>query len=187
MNLRRFCALNDTEILELAARCHATPSEGFKYGCQVDGCRLYPLRDFRHSRRSGNVLRNSATCLAQMGTQRRRFIECTLAAAFLPHRRSREPALPIAFPHFRSDLLDDLLRGTWKYLLTLNLEDHSCFIYVCGLSAAPVSAQYICSTDQQGVQQDEGRVGSGKADPQWKEVVSECAVRTKPPGGGRFA
>jgi hypothetical protein len=41
----------------------------------------------------------------------------------------------------------------------------SCFIYVCGLSAA---------LDQEAVQQDEGTVGSWKTGPQWKEVVSDA-------------
>jgi hypothetical protein len=93
------------------------------------------LTDFKHSRRSGNFLRNSAACWAQIGIHRRRSIECTLATGFFPHRRSREPALPIAFPHLPTDLSADLFRGM-EVPPTSNLEGHSCFIYVCGLSAA---------------------------------------------------
>jgi hypothetical protein len=76
---------------------------------------------------------------------------CTLAAAFFPQRRIREPARPIAFPHLPTDLLDDLLRGTWKSLYLEPRKRISCFIHVCGLSAA---------LDQQAVRQDEGTVGS---------------------------
>ena len=64
---------------------------------------------FRHDQ-----CRNSRACSAQTGTQRLRSGECTLATPRFPHRRIREPALPIAFPHLRTNLLDDLLLRTLK-------------------------------------------------------------------------
>ena len=116
------------------------PSTGVCHGAFSVSPAVAALTDFRDSSSPGKVRRNSAACWAQIGTHRRRSIECTLATGFFPHRRSREPAFPIAFPHLPTDLSADLLRGM-EVPPTLNLEDHSFFIYVCGLSAAPVLAQ----------------------------------------------
>jgi hypothetical protein len=79
--------------------------------------------DLRAPSSPGNVRRNSAACLAQMGTHRRLFTEYTLATARFPHRRIREPTGPIAFPHFRIGLRGDLFLATWKFPLTLKRED----------------------------------------------------------------
>jgi hypothetical protein len=59
-------------------------------------------------------------------------------------------------------MLDDLLRGTWKFRLTLKREDGFLLSLILRI---------ICCIDQDAVQQDESTVGSGKAEPQQKEVV----------------
>jgi hypothetical protein len=69
MNLRRFCALNDTEILELAARAMLRRQKDSNMAARLMDV-AYPLRDFRHSSQPGNVRRNTLACSAQMGTQR---------------------------------------------------------------------------------------------------------------------
>ena len=74
----------------------AAPGHG-RSAIDLDSQHGYRLKAFKYSRSSGNRRRNSAACLAQMGTQRFRFVEWTLATARLPHLRMREPAGPIAF------------------------------------------------------------------------------------------